>query len=429
MVANGPLHGVKVFEVSQIIAGPFCGMNLADLGADVVKVEPPSGEGFRVIGAFMPGESKLFHTLNRGKRSLVIDLGKPAGQELVHRLIAGFDVFIINSRPGVPERLRIDYETLKRFRPDLVYLENTGFGTEGPSATRAGSDIVLQAYSGLMAGEGKIDKHGAPYLITSTGPADIAAGLSAAMGICAALFHRARTGEGQKISSTLLGAALAIQLSAVARVPVFDALVTDPLMARIHEARARGASYREIMAIKGDQFDRLGKAMRFYYGGYEVKDGAVIFGALTPLNRAQMRRVLGVEGMDPSEDPDFNALDPANDEAMERMHEHIREIMKTKTMDEWMELLNAAGAPASKVNMSEELYLDPQVQAMGMMREYDHELSGPELLAGPIVNMSVTPTGTDRPSPPLGRHTDEVLAEYGVNAQEVAALREQHVIA
>lgn len=215
----GPLAGIRVLEVSQIIAGPFCGQTLADLGANVVKIEPPTGEAGRLFGAFMPGESKSFHSLNRGKRSLVLNLQDPAAQAVVHRIIPEYDVFMINARPGVPARLGVDYDTLKQFRPDLIWVENTGYGTTGPSAARAGSDIVAQAYSGLMAGDGKVDEYGAPVLVTATAPADYTAALAGAMGVCAALYHRERTGEGQTVSTMLLAAGLALQGSLVARLP------------------------------------------------------------------------------------------------------------------------------------------------------------------------------------------------------------------
>ncbi len=425
--SNGPLRGIRVLELSQIIAGPFCGMTLADLGADVVKLEAPGGEAGRALGGFMPGESKFFHTLNRGKRSLVVNLGDEHGQQLIHRIIPDYDVFIINSRPGVPKRLSVDYETLKRFRSDLIYIENTGYGTRGPSAERSGSDIVAQAYSGLMAGDGKIDEFGAPVLITSTAPADYSAGLAAAMGVCAALYHRQQSGEGQYIATTLLGAALALQGAMVSRLPVFDVMVRDPMLERVEQVRASGGSYQEVMKARGDIFSMLGAAFRLYYGGYVVKDGAIILGALTPANRDQMRRVIGIED-DPTASPDFNALDPANSERVQGIMERIREIMLTRTMEEWVAAFDVEGAPASRVNLPEEMSDDPQVQALGSMIDLEHELSGPERMVGSIVEMSATPTGSGRPSPPLDRHTDEVLAEHGLAEDEIAELREAGVI-
>ena len=359
----GPLAGIKVFEVSQIVAGPYAGQTLADFGADVVKCEPPGGEGLRVLGEFVPGESKAFH-----------------------------------------------------------YIENSGYGDRGPGAERSGSDIIAQAYSGLMAADGKVDEYGAPEMITATAPGDYHAGLGAALGVVAALFHRERTGEGQHIASSLLAAGLNLASGSVSQLPVFDAMVTDPAMQRLYEARDEGASYREQLAAKGNMFEMLGKAFRLYYGGYSVKDGAVILGALTPANRDQFRRALGVED-DPTADPEFNALDPANNEIAEAMLERVRNVMLTKTMDEWIAAFDAVGAPASKVNHPEEMADDPQVNAMGYMVDLDHELTGPERMVGPIVQMSKTPTGNNMASPTLGRHTDEILQEHGWNDEEIAALR------
>ena len=423
----GPLSGVKVFEVSQIIAGPFCGQNLADLGADVIKVEPPAGEAIRLIGAFMPGESKAFHVFNRGKRSLVVDLQHDQGQELVHRIIPNFDVFIINARPGVPARLGVDYETLSALRPDLIYMENTGYGTIGPNKDRSGSDIIAQAYSGLMAGDGKVTEHGAPELITATAPADYVSALAGAMGICAALFKRNVTGRGQYIGTSLLASALALQSAVVSRLPVVDAVVRAPMEQAIADGRANGTPYAEILDQRGDMFRLLGAAFRLYYGGYQAKDGSIILGALTPANREQMRSVLGIED-DPTAAPDFNALDPANDPVVDGMREQIRKTMLTKTSAEWMEAFDAVGAPASPVQFPEELTDDPQVRALGLVQSFEHELVGPEELVGPIVDMPGTEIGSPLPPPPLDRHTDEVLAECGVAAEEIAALRDAGAI-
>lgn len=424
---HGPLSGVQVLELTQIIAGPFCGMNLADLGADVVKIEPPEGEAMRALGGFMPGESKGFHSLNRGKRSLVVDLHEERGRALVHRLLPAFDVFVINSRPGVAARIGLDYESLRTLRPDLIYMENTGYGTRGPSAERSGSDIIAQAYSGLMAGDGKVDEFGAPLLVTSTAPADYSAGLAAAMGICAALYHRERTGEGQYVGTSLLGAAMALQGAISSRLPVFDAIVRDPMLERVNAARERGASYAEILEQRGDIFRMLGGAFRLYYGGYQVRDGAIILGALTPHNRDQMRAVLGIDD-DPTDGPDFNAFDPANAPVVEALGERIRATLLTRTMDEWVADFDAAGAPVSRVNLPEEMSDDPQVQALGCMLAIEHDRSGPEEMVGPPLEMTATPVGARVASPPLDRDTDAILAEHGIADAEIAALRADGVI-
>ena len=418
----GPLDGVRVLEVTQIVAGPFCGVNLADLGADVVKIEPPGGDGGRRIAQFAPNESKGFHTLNRGKRSLAIDLARPEAQALVHRIIPDFDVFLMNSRAGVAERLRLDYDTLRQYRPDLIYLESTGFGSDGPGATRSGSDIVVQAFSGLMASEGKTDEFGAPKAVACSAVADYATALAAAMGICAALYRRAISGEGEFIETSLLLAGLALQGGRVARLPVADELLVRPMLQRMEELREAGAPYDEIVAVREASGSMVGKAFRLYYNGYRVKDGAVILGALTPGNQDQMRRALGITD-DPSADPDFNALDPEMDREIDEVAERIRSILLTRTMDEWVEIFDREGAPISKVNFAEYMPDDPQVRAMGYMRELEHEVSGPELVVGPIVQMRYHPTGSNRPAPPLGRHNEEVLSEHGIRAQEIEELR------
>jgi crotonobetainyl-CoA:carnitine CoA-transferase CaiB-like acyl-CoA transferase len=400
---------------------------LADLGADVVKIEAPGGEGTRRNGAFIPGESKGYHSLNRGKRSLVLDLTRPEGQALVHRMIPHFDIFLINMRPSVPPRLHMDYDTLRALRPDLIYLENTGYGDSGPGSHRSGSDIVAQAFSGLMAADGKVDEDGAPLMISGTAPADYMAATSLALGACAALFHRALTGKGQKVSTSLLQAGLVLQGGSVSKLPVFDSMALGPMFERVRAARAEGASYEQQLAIRAESA-QLNKAFRLWYGGYRVKDGALILGSLTPANQDQMRRVLGIED-DPTRSPDFNALDRANDTVVDAMRERIRGIMLTKTMDEWIALFEQEGAPVSKVNFPEEMAEDPQVRAMGYMVDLEHELTGPEQMVGAAVRMSETPVGTRRPSPPLGGHTDEVLREHGVADADIAALRVSGVVA
>ena len=418
----GALDGVRVLEVSQIIAGPMCGVFLSDMGADVVKIESAAGDGMRLLGQIAPGESKGFHVFNRGKRGIVLDLASDDGQAVARRLVRGFDVFLINARPGVPARLGLDYETLRAERPDLIYLDNTAYGPEGPSAHRAGADIIAQAYSGLMAGDEKFDEHGGPDLITATTPADFSAAYSSAIAVCAALFHRERTGEGQRIQTSLLASALTLQNAFVARMPVSDAVLLDPMLAALAEARARGASWRELQASRGGLRALVGGAFLLYYGGYQTSDGAIMLGCVTPQNQQQVRDAVGLEH-DPTTDADFNPLAEESKAIVAGVRAQISERFAGNTTEYWIARLDEAGAPASQVNLPEDMTADPQVEALGLMVELEHALTGPETMVGPSWSMSATPLEAQGASPALDADTDAVLAEHGYSAAEIAALR------
>lgn len=420
-MANGPLEGVRVLEFSQIVAAPFCGCILADAGADVVKVEPLRGDPHRNAGAVIPGFGKRFQSLNRGKRSLAIDLQRPEGREVIYRLLPEFDVVLINFRAGVPKRLGVDYETFRAINPRIVYCEITGFGTSGPLAKRAGTDIVGVAYSGLMVGEAKVDETGGPMGITAASIADYCAGFSAAASINAALLYRERHGRGQKIETSLLRAALAIQDTVVMREPVHDAVTRDRMVEEIREVRERRGSYQELLDTRM-RARMLRAAFRGYYGGYQTADGSfLVLGALTPTTRNAARRVLGITD-DNSDDPDFDANDPANIEAAERRRERIAAVVRTRPLDEWVETFEGAGVPCAPVNVPEEMSDDPQVVALGIMQELVHPLTGPQRVVGPVATMSETPLRVRRPAPILGADSLDVLGEHGFARDEIDAL-------
>ncbi len=425
---GGPLEGIRVLEFTQIIAGPFCGVALADFGADVVKLEPIDGGPSRIRRSPIPGENKTFHSLNRGKRSIAIDLKHEAAQRLMQRLVPTFDVVVTNMGYGAAARLGVDYETLRRYREDLIYAENTGFGGHGRNASRAGSDIVAQAYSGLMAAEVKCDELGGPELVQCTGIVDYPAGMVLAMGVCAALVHRARTGEGQLVRSSLLATGMTMMGREIARSPIFDTVTRDPMMERVNAVRERGGDYCEVVNERGGVYDLLGPQLRLYYGGYAVRDGAIIIGALSDRNRAQIRTLLGIED-DPTEDLEFDVLDPANLPAINHTRRKIAEAFRTRSANEWIAELDSLGVPASKVYLPEELADDPGVQEAGIMLDVEHELTGPEQFVGALVEMSASPTGSPRPSPLHGRHTSEVLEEAGLSAEEIDGLYERGAIA
>lgn len=422
---DGVLSGIRILEFSQIVAAPVAGVNLADFGADVVKVEPPGGEQTRRMAAVVPGESKGFQALNRGKRSLVIDLHDERGQAVIRRLIPRTDVVLINYRYGVAQRMGIDYDSLCRLRPDLIYWQNTGFGEQGPEVFRAGSDIVAQAYSGLMVTDGKVDDDGAPDLI-SVPIADIVSGFAAAMAVGMALYHRARTGEGQYLSTSLLRTALFLQAASVMREPVSDAVLRDPMVERVSGLVDGGASYPEILAARSaNQQARL--AFRLYYGGYRARGGAVVLGALTKQNRDRMREVLGFPDED-SDSPDYDSLDPANQQRAAEWKQRFRERFMERSVEEWVHDFDTAGVPVSAVRQPEELADDPQVQADGMVWDVEHAVTGPQQVVGPAVVMSKTPTHVQRAAPALGEHSAQVLVEGGFAPEEVSRLCEEGVI-
>ena len=424
-MASGPLDGIRVLEFTQIIAGPFACQNLADMGAEVVKVEPPEGEPWRIAGEFMPGESKFFQSLNRGKQSLVLALQEPDAQRIVHELIPSFDVVVINYRPDVPARLRIDYETLSALRPDLIYVDNTAFGRDGPWSHRPGYDIVVQAVSGLMAGEAKVDERGQPQIISSTAIADYATGLAIAWGVSAALFHRERTGEGQLIGSTLLNTALAFQGSQIMELPASDAAMRNPNFERIKAAREEGVPYAELLDMRSPWGNLAGN---IFYRAFRTKDGAVAVGSLSAGLREKVRAAFESDWK-MMDDPEYNPMDPEWNERGAKAVAEVEELVASKTTEQWMEIFDREGVPAGPVLFPEDLASHPQIVANEMMVDLEHDLSGPQQQVAPVLKFSNAPLEAQGSSPPLGRDTDEIVRSAGYSDEQIADLRERGVIA
>jgi crotonobetainyl-CoA:carnitine CoA-transferase CaiB-like acyl-CoA transferase len=423
--ATGPLRGVRVLEFTQIIAGPVAGIHLSDLGAEVVKVEPPRGEDRRNTAAVVLNEGKYFQSLNRGKRSLTIDLRADGARDLVQRIVPRFDVVLSNYRFGVAERLGVDYASLRDARPDLIYASITGFGEGGPHATRAGSDIVAQAYTGLMAGEGKTDEHGSPLPQQAAPVIDRTSGIAAAMAVCAALFERERTGRGQELQLSLLQTGLELLSNRVMIEPVHDATSRDPHVEELRRRREQGASYRELLDLRQGAVRRFA-SHRLYYGGYDTMAGAIVLGAVTQQNRDTIRGILGMD--DDTDAPDFDAAAPDVDERIEAYRAVIQQRLLARTAEAWVETFLEAGVPATLVNFPEEMADDPQVEAMGLMSALVHPLTGPQRVVGPIVRMSVTPTAASGPAPLLAAHTRAILEECGLSDDEIDSLVEGGVV-
>ena len=416
---SGPLTGLTVLEFSQIYAGPFAGMLLADMGADVIKVEPTWGEPWRYVEEFAPGENRAFIALNRGKRSLPLDLTTAEGRRIVHRLAESADVVVINARSDVPAALGIDYETLSSINPGIVYCDNSAFGRTGPGSHRPGYDIVAQAATGIMASEGKLD-NGVLRHIESTPLVDFVAAFTMATSVCGALYHRERTGKGQKIETSLLASALALQTHRFINVAAVDEERRGDFFEQLERLRREGAGYRKIDDVYRDKLGPV-RVGNIYYRTYQASDGLLAVGCLSDSLRKKLLRVLGLEDIRFEE-----GYDPATEASRafgEALVSRAEAILRRRTVAEWVSAFDEAGVPAGPVRFVEELIDDPQVVANGLVVEMEHAVAGALRMVGPLMGMSETPLEIERASPALGQHTDEVLRSLGYSEAEVLDLK------
>jgi len=391
------LHGLRVIDLTQAMAAPFCSMNLADMGADVIKVEPPGeGESMRQLGrAQQNGHSGTFMTMNRNKRSLAVDLKQPEGVELVRRLAASADVFVQNYRPGAAKRLGVDYESLRARNPRLVYCAISGFGETGPYAPRGGYDLIAQGMSGVMSVTG--EEGGAPAK-SGLPLADLAAGLFGAYGILCALEHRDRTGEGQLVDTSLLEAAMALT---------------------VWESTEYWSTGRTPQA--------LGSAHRLWapYQALRASDGWFTVGAGSDRLFASLCALLGREEL--SQDARFAS--PASRAANRRaLIAQIEPVTALKPRAHWLEALARAGVPAGPINNYAEALSDPQALARDMVVDLLHRGAGAIHALGVPVKLSETPGAVERPAPLLGEHSAEILRELCYSEMEEKALRAKGVI-
>ncbi len=418
----GALDGIKILEFTEIIAGPFGGMLLADMGADVIKIEPPWGDPWRHPAPIEPGESKTFMSLNRGKRSLPLDLTKHEGRDVVYRLIPETDVVLINYRPDVPYNLGIDYETLSAINPRLVYCENTAYGREGPHSQRPGYDIIAQAMTGLMASEDKIED-GVPQQVSSTPVADVSTGIATAWSVCAALYHRERSGKGQKIETNLLASALAAQATRFMEVERVDAAPRAEFYESMQLMKEAGVPYADIHAYYREHFDsRRGRGFSIYYRTYQASDGVLAVGCLSDPLRKRLIDLLGLH--DIRFEPNHDMYSEETRIFYEKLNAQMEDIFRQKSVSEWLRLLDDAGVPAGPVRFVEELVDDEQVISNGQVIELEHSVVGKVKMVGPMVKMSETPLEPTVASPALGEHTDAVLSEYGFSPEDIRRLRE-----
>jgi crotonobetainyl-CoA:carnitine CoA-transferase CaiB-like acyl-CoA transferase len=390
-VAKGPLAGMRVLELAQIMAGPTAGMMLADLGADVVKVEKlPGGDDAR--GYREPrvnGVSAPFLIMNRNKRGIAVDLKRPAGRDVLLRLVRDADVLTENYRRGTLEKLGLGYDVLAAVNPGLVYCAISGYGRDGPWGDKGGFDLVAQGFAGLMSITGE---PGGPPAKTGNPVADINAGLLAVSGILAAYTHRQRTGQGQVVDTSLMEAAL--------QQTYWHAAI----------AFATGASPGPTGSAH---------VLTAPYQAFRARDGWINVGGA---NQANWERICDVLGRSQwRDDPRFrtNADRMANRNALV---DAITQVLSERTCAEWLAAFDAAGVPAGPVHSIGEALAHPQTRARGMVVDLVHPQAGATKALGCPLHLSATPASVTRPAPLLGEHTREVLGEHGFAAAEIDAL-------
>jgi len=381
VTAQGPpLDGIRVVDLTSYIAGSYAAMQLADMGADVVKVESPEGDAFREL----PG----FFGWNRGKRSISVDLKTPEGRAIVERLATGGDVFMENMRPGVAERLGVGWTRFAALNPRLVYCSVTAFGSTGPGAERPGFDPIFQALGGLMTLQGF---GGAPQYLR-TAPTDYYTAALATQAILAALFTRERTGRGQRVETSLLRGVLALQSGVAVDYPGKPSLVRDNPTYRLYQA---GDGQWFFLAVGNQSF------------------------------WVKLTKALGLERV--ADDPRFGSWllrVQNNADLLPILEARFREKPRT----EWLELLAAHDIPAAPVQPLLDFFEDPAVRHHDLVHEYEHPEVGRLRLVGQPIAFTETPTRDPGPPPTLGQHTDEILCELGYTDAEIAALRARRVL-
>ncbi|HTE03056.1 MAG TPA: CoA transferase [bacterium] len=380
---------MTVIDCSQVMAGPFCTMLLADLGADVIKVEPPSGDSTRQMPGPGGGESPSYWALNRNKRGMVINLKHQAGVEIVRTLAATADVFVENFRPGVMDSLGLGYPVLAAQHRGLIYASISGFGQHGPYAARGGFDLVAQGMSGIMSVTGDA---GLPPMKCGLPITDLGAGLFATYAILAAYAYRQRTGEGQHIDTSLLEAGIALS--------VWEA--------------AEYWSGRGIPQPMGSAHRMSGP-----YQAIRCADGYITLGAASQRTWERLCQALGRAELITR--PEF-ATDGDRVRHRRELVPLIEEITRAKPMQHWLDMLEDAGVPCGPILNYAQVFDDPHVRHRGMVQQLDHPVGGRINQLGPPVKLSATPARLRRPAPTFGQHTAEILAELGYDGATVNRL-------
>ncbi len=393
---NLPLEGIKVLDLTRVLAGPYATMILGDLGADIIKIEMPvKGDDARHFGPYVKDESAYFMSLNRNKRSITLNLKHQKGKELFLKMVKKADIVVENYRPGTMEKLGLGYDVLSEINPSIIYAATSGYGHTGPYSKRAAYDAVVQAMGGIMSITG--EKGGKPTRVGSS-IGDITAGLFTAIGILAALNNRNQTGKGQKVDVAMLDCQVAILENAIARY-----VVTGEV------PKPGGNRHPSIVPFEP----------------FETSNGEIMVAAGNDALWAAFCKVIGREEL--IEDERFKT-NPLRNENYDELRPLIADPMKEKTTEEWQHLLDQAGIPNGPINTIDKVIEDPQVLAREMIVEIDHPVAGKLKVPGIPIKFSRTPGKIRRTAPLLGEHTDEILKELlDMDSEEIQRLKNENV--
>lgn len=391
------LEGLKVIDLTRVLAGPYATMILADFGAEIIKIEVPNtGDDSRAFGPYVNGESAYFMSINRNKKSLTLNLKTDEGKEILKKLVEKADVLVENFRPGTMEKLGLGYDVLKEINPKLIYAASSGYGHTGPYSQRAAYDAVVQAMGGIMSITGS--KGGKPTRVgTSIG--DIAAGLFTAIGILTALNYRNETGKGQKVDVAMLDCQVAMLENAIAR---YTATGNIP--------KPDGNKHSSIVPFES----------------FETKNGDIMVAAGNDSLFKKLCISLGIEQV--SNDSRFST-NPLRNENYSEIKEILVDIFAQKTTDEWMSILDDAGVPNSPINTIDKVIENPQVVARDMVKTVKHKVAGEVKMPGIAIKLSDTPGSIEIAAPLLGEHNEEILKKYlFMSDNDINELREKSII-
>lgn len=385
------LAGIRVMDITQVMAGPFCAMQLCDMGADVIKVEPPGGDASRRWDDPQKTDTVAFNGVNRGKRAMVVDLKTPDGPAVVRRLAASCDVLLENHRPGVMARFGLDFPTLHAEFPALIYASISGYGQTGPQAEKGGFDLIAQGVSGIMSVTG--ESRGSP-VKAGVPITDVGAGLLALSGILAALYHRTRSGHGQHVDTSLVEAGVA-----------FSVWEASEYFSTGEEPRPCGSAHRLIAP----------------YQAIRCEDGHITVGTANDRLFSRFSLVLGHPEWVDSVEFGSNAQRMDN---IEMLVTQIESITRGAPRAHWLGLFEESGIPCGPINSYSEALTDPQILAREMVVDTTHPTLGPIKSLGTPIKLSGTPLDPCRPAPLLGQHTDEILSEIGYDEGAISRLRD-----